>query len=184
MNTLRTYVAFLRGINVGGHSIVSMAELKQCLVGSGFQDVRTYINSGNVIFSAPATDPRTLEVTIEKQLQATFSLSIRVVIRTKEEMHKLIAAIPDSWDRSDRKYNVILLHHSIDKSDIVESFRLRPDIEELHYAPGVLFWAANTGALTRTAMIGLSKSMLYQNMTVRNLNTIRRLYELLHIDHA
>src|SRR5467141_145093 len=64
-----TYVAFLRGVNVGGKGIVSMAAIKEALVALGLSDVRTYINSGNVIFSTRASDAQRLTAWIEKALE-------------------------------------------------------------------------------------------------------------------
>ena len=80
------YIAFLRGINVGGHSKVPMADLKACFADMGYSNVKTYINSGNVIFTADDTDVRELEMAIEAALEKTFSFAITVVVRTMMEM--------------------------------------------------------------------------------------------------
>ena len=63
------YIAFLRGVNVGGKSVVSMAVIKEALVALGLSDVRTYINSGNVIFSSRASGAQQLTARIEKALE-------------------------------------------------------------------------------------------------------------------
>ena len=178
--TPEKFVALLRGVNVGGNTMVSMARLRDCFGGLGFQNISTYINSGNVIFSSTNSDERAIELHIETQLETTFHLPIRVVVRSYHEIAGVIAHMPPSWNNAtDKKCNVIFLHHSIDSPAIVANFRPKPDIEELHYYPGILFWSADTGALTRSAMVGVSKSDLYKHMTVRNLNTVRKIYELM-----
>lgn len=74
-----TYVAFLRAVNVGGKGIVSMAAIKEALVALGLSDVRTYINSGNVIFSTRASDAQRLAARIEKALEQHAGVAIKVI---------------------------------------------------------------------------------------------------------
>ncbi len=180
MSSPTRYVAFLRGINVGGNTLVSMAALRSCFTQLGFTHVATYINSGNVLFSSNIPDPRELEQFIERALETTFHFPICTVVRSHQDISSLIARIPSSWQQpSDKKCNIIFLHHSIDEPGIVNNFKPKPGIEELVYHPGVLFWSADTGALTRSAMIGLSKSTLYKQMTVRNLRTVHKVAELM-----
>jgi uncharacterized protein (DUF1697 family) len=176
-----TYVALLRGINVGGHTIVSMAALKTTFEKLGYINVRTYINSGNVIFQSDNTDTRALEDVIEKALAAHFSdKTVRIVVRTLAEIAATIAHFPASWQNSTgQKCNVIFLRHTIDAPTLVGSFAPKPGIEELQYVPGVLFWSARTSDLTKSTMIKLSSSPLYQEMTVRGLNTVRKIYDIM-----
>ena len=175
-----TYAALLRGINVGGNTIVPMAALKKCFEALGFDDVRTYINSGNVIFRSASTQPRTLEARIERALTATFGHKIRVVIRSFDEMKKLVAAIPDRWQKAaDERRNVIFLRHTIDNRDALKDFVAKPGIEELTYHPGVLFWSAKTSDLTKSNMLKVGRTPIYREMTVRNVNTTRKILELM-----
>jgi uncharacterized protein (DUF1697 family) len=88
------YVAFLRGINVGGNTLISMADLKRCFESLGFKNVKTVLASGNVIFEAPQSDLATLTRKIEQKLQSQFGSSITVMLRTSEEIHTLIALAP------------------------------------------------------------------------------------------
>jgi uncharacterized protein (DUF1697 family) len=180
VSSRHTYVALLRGINVGGNSPVSMAELKLCLEELGHSDVKTFINSGNVIFKTRSTNQRALETEIEETLDARFSQPIRVMVRSFEEMQRLIRSIPKNWlTSSDQRCNVIFLHHSIDSPEILENFQPKPGIEELHYHPGVLFWSAKSSDLTKSGMLKVNRMPIYQFMTVRGLNTTQKLYDLM-----
>jgi uncharacterized protein (DUF1697 family) len=67
------YVALLRGINVGGNNLIKMPTLKACFEGEGFRDVATYIQSGNVLFTAGRADQRALTGQIEKALSGMFA---------------------------------------------------------------------------------------------------------------
>jgi uncharacterized protein (DUF1697 family) len=178
---MKTYVALLRGINVGGNAIINMVKLKGCFEDLGYKSVKTYINSGNVIFVSALKDIGNLEAQIEKTIEENFSLNVRVVVRNFEQMEKLIHQMPKNWDALDKehKYNVIFLSSRIDNPGILKGLQPKPEIEELHYHPGVLFWAAKTSDLTKSNMIKLSKSAFYKEMTVRNLNTTQKIYELM-----
>jgi uncharacterized protein (DUF1697 family) len=175
-----SYVALLRGINVGGNTIISMATLKECFEKLGYKNVKTYINSGNVIFQSTVKDPRELEKQIEKLIRDNFTLDVMVVTRSYDEMNKVIKAIPKNWDKpTDYKYNVIFLNSKIDNPSILNGLQPKSEIEELHYHPGVLLWAAKTSDLTKSNMVKLSKNSIYKQMTVRNLNTTKKVFELM-----
>jgi uncharacterized protein (DUF1697 family) len=177
---METYVALLRGINVGGNAIISMAKLKESFESLGYQNVKTYINSGNIIFNHSSKDTVELESQIEKMIVKDFSLQVRVVVRSLEQYEKLIDSIPNNWrDDNEYKKNVIFLTHKIDNADILKDLHPKPGIEEVQYHPGVVFWAAKTSDLTKSNMIKLSKSALYKEMTVRNLNTTRKIYSMM-----
>lgn len=182
---LTTYVALLRGINVGGNTIVSMVGLKMCFEKLDFSDVKTYSNSGNVIFRTAQEDPRVLETTIEKALNDIFEHPIIVVVRSFVQMRKLMTTIPKSWHTdTDQKCNVIFLRHTIDNPYILASLAPKTSIEELHYHPGVLFWSAKTSDLTKSAMLKLATKPIYKEMTVRIFNTTRKIYRIMQETNA
>lgn len=175
-----TYVALLRGINVGGNNIVSMSALKTCIESLGYENVTTYINSGNVIFRTVKNNPRTLEATIETALATTFGFPITVVVRSLPEIHDTIAHLPASWHNPEgQRCNVIFLRHSIDNLSSLKGLAAKPGIEELHYHQGVLFWSAQTSDLTKSNMIKLASQSVYQQMTIRGLKTVRKLYDIM-----
>lgn len=68
------YIALLRGINVGGNNIIKMAELRECITGLGFKNVRTYIQSGNILFETTEQDSQVLETHIQRQSPSNFRL--------------------------------------------------------------------------------------------------------------
>lgn len=178
------YVALLRGINVGGHTAVNMTVLKTCFTHLGYQHVTTYINSGNVIFTSQQTDQRKLEAEIEKVLHQTFSFPIRVVVRNFEEMQKIINSIPEKWgSQTEWRHNVIFLTDTIDKKGIFKNVDLKSDTEEAKYFPGAVLWSTKTSDLSKSAMLQVNKSALLKEMTVRNLNTTRKIYELMKTLH-
>ena len=179
-STSNVFVALLRGVNVGGNNMISMSALKKSFEALGFNDVVTYINSGNIIFKSKEVDARKLESKIEKMLSKEYQLDSRVVLRSLPEMENIVRNLPKNWtpDR-DWRYNVIFLRHTIDSEDILRELELKKNIEEVVYCPGALFWSAQISELTRTNMLKLSSRKMYLDMTIRNQNTTRKLYELM-----
>jgi len=179
-SSYNVFVALLRGVNVGGNNMISMSSLKKSFEALGFNDVVTYINSGNIIFKSKEADARKLESKIEKMLLKEYQLDSRVVLRSLSEMEKLVKNLPRNWnDDSGWRYNVIFLRHTIDSEKILAELEVKKDIEEVVYYPGALLWRAQISELTRTNMLKLSSRKMYQDMTIRNQNTTRKLYELM-----
>lgn len=174
------FVALLRGVNVGGNNMISMKSLKASFETMGFTNVSTYINSGNIIFQSKEDDPRKLERKIEQILSSDYQLESKVVLRSLSEMEKLVKALPQNWgDNSDWRFNVIFLRHSIDSEKILDELPANSDIEEVLYRPGTLLWSVQASEANRSKFVKLSSRKNFKDMTVRNLNTTRKLYELM-----
>jgi uncharacterized protein (DUF1697 family) len=174
------YVALLRGINVGGNNLVSMKALKESFEGLRFQDVATYINSGNILFRSAETDPRTLEGRIDRMLLREHGLPARTVVRSLAEMARLVKRISATWKPDPAwRYNVIFLRHSIDSARVLDGIALKPDLERVVYCPGTLLWSARVSGLTRTAMLKLVRQPIYKDMTIRNVNTTTKILQLM-----
>ncbi|MBC8061089.1 MAG: DUF1697 domain-containing protein [Clostridiaceae bacterium] len=92
---MTVYIAFLRGINVGGKNIIKMQDLKRVLEKIGFCDVQTYIQSGNVLFKSNEEKEPLLKK-IEYEIELAFGFSVRVVLRTAEELEQIIKNCPFS----------------------------------------------------------------------------------------
>jgi len=84
-----TYIALLRGINVSGHRMIKMEELKNVLSELNFTNIRTYIQSGNIIFDSEKKDPAYLEKQIEEKILNHFEFHVPVVIRTRSELDNI-----------------------------------------------------------------------------------------------
>ena len=177
---LGVFVALLRAVNVGGNNMISMRALKESFEAMGFTDVTTYINSGNIVFKSKETDARKLETKLERMLARDYELDSKVVIRTLPEMEKLVKALPKSWEEDDsRRYYVVFLRHTIDSEAILSELPPNPDVEEIVYHPGTLLWSALISDLGRSKIQKLSTRKIYKDMTVRNVNTTRKLLTLM-----
>jgi uncharacterized protein (DUF1697 family) len=174
------YVALLRGINVGGNNMVSMKSLKENFERLGFQNVRTYINSGNIVFSTPETDPLALEERIDRMLEQKYRIKGRTVVRTRRDVAAVVRAL-NKEDMSDPEWrcNVIFLRNTIDPRKALKRIDLEAEIERVVCCPGTWVWFASVRDLPRSAMMKLGRTPLYQEMTVRNVNTTRAILALM-----
>jgi len=173
------YVAFLRGVNVGGKGIVSMAAIKGALVALGLTDVRTYINTGNVIFSTRASDTQRLGARIETALEERTAMPIKVLVRDHKDLKKLVDAIPRNWvdDKTMRTY-VLLLWKELDDVKILERLPVTPGVDNLRYAPGAVIWQVDRKDIAKSRMNRVIGAPYYKQITIRNANTMRKLNEL------
>jgi uncharacterized protein (DUF1697 family) len=174
-----TYVAFLRAVNVGGKGIVSMAAIKEALVALGLSDVRTYINSGNVIFSTRASDAQRLATRIEKALEQHTGVAINVLVIDHKALKTIVDSIPRTWvdDKTMRTY-VLLLWKELDDRGILGRLPTKVGVDELRYTPGAVVWRVDRENVGRSQMNRIIGTPLYKKITVRSANTMRKLNEL------
>lgn len=174
------YVALLRGVNVGGKGIVSMAALAATFRRLGYEDVRTYINSGNVLFSAPPTTEQRLSGRIEAAITEDTGLEVHVVVLTAAALRSIAAAIPDTWAHDAAvTCNVLFLWSEIDDANIVERLPTNPGVDAVRYTPGAVIWRYERANASRSRLTKIVGTKLYRQMTIRNANTVRKLDTLL-----
>jgi uncharacterized protein (DUF1697 family) len=174
------YAALLRGINVGGKTLIKMADLKTCVEALGLDDVSTYIASGNVLFTSTRRDSAKLEADIERAVEARFGLPVKVVVLDRAAYARIVKAIPTAWvgDASLRA-NVAFVRRGTDAKDVVRTLRPDPAVEQVKAVNGAVLWATKRDALGQSVMRKLIGGAAYKELTVRNLNTTLKLHELL-----
>ena len=91
---MKTYIALLRGINVGGHRKIKMADLKSMLERIDFKDVATYIQSGNVVFKSNETSKQHLEQSIENGIKQTFDFEVVVLVKSLQDIKQILNNSP------------------------------------------------------------------------------------------
>ena len=174
------YVALLRGINVGGKAMVSMAKLRDTFEALGLRNVGTYINSGNVIFAGGGADRQKLRRRIERAITADFGLEVFVLLRDAEEMGAVVEAIPRGWRNDSEQKCDVLFSDRFDSSDILDQLPLTPKIETVRWVPGAVLCRIDRRVLGKSKLTTkLVGTEFYKSMTVRNVNTARKLYGLL-----
>jgi uncharacterized protein (DUF1697 family) len=164
-------IALLRGVNVGGNKRVEMARLRALLEELGYRDVRTYVNSGNVVFTGPRRSEEHLESAIEK----TFGFHVPVVLRSRDELADILAANPLGAIANDPAKHLVVFCGAdasieLDPADFApERFHVR--------GREVYLWAPGGIGTSPLAKVLAAKS-LGAKSTARNWRTVMKLLEL------
>lgn len=174
------YLALLRGINVGGNSLIKMADLKQALEADGFDQVSTYIQSGNVFFESSSTDTSKLARLVSQSIERHFKLDVSVAVFSKAQWTTITNNAPKWWGQDkDWKHNLLVLLGKYDMDQVVDAIGvLKPDIEAMEAGDGVLYQSMSLKLFGRTTTGKLASSPVYKQMTVRNYNTATKLLSL------
>jgi uncharacterized protein (DUF1697 family) len=174
-----SYIALLRGINVGGHNRVPMAELRSLCGELGWQHVRTYIQSGNVLFQADAPAAR-LGATLEDALQRRFDLAIPVIVRAARDWPGYVDANPYP-EASREQPNLVMLGLSRNPpaAGAVEALRERAaDGERVTLVGDGLWIHFPDGAARSRLSPAVLDRLIGSAVTTRNWRTVLKLQEL------
>jgi uncharacterized protein (DUF1697 family) len=176
-------VALLRGINVGDKSRIDMADLAACFRDAGYRDVRTYIQSGNVLFTArPATGPK-LEAAIEQMLEERFGIPILVVVRSRKQLAATIEAAPANHGSAKLRSDVYFLKHPRRAEATFAALpELREGVDVVALGPGAIYFSRVAAQASKTRITRLMGMPIFKEMTARSWRTTTRLLELLDGD--
>jgi uncharacterized protein (DUF1697 family) len=118
------FLALLRGINVGGKNVIAKDDLRQCFEGLGFTSVRTYIQSGNVLFRTDTLRVQELTAAIEAGLSERFSYAAQAVILPRSKYAAAVAAAPESWGADEAyKHNALFTLNSTTPRKVLAQLR-------------------------------------------------------------
>ena len=178
MNT--SFIALLRGINVGGKNIIKMEQLKQVFEDMGFSDVKTYIQSGNVIFRTLGSDKLKLTDRIESHLQNNFSAEIKTLVFTADELAEIVKNAPKNFGTEPEKfrYDVWFLLPPATVNNVVPNLHLREGVDFLQAGKNVIYTSRLTSQMGKSYFSKIVQMQFYRNLTIRNWNTTTTLLEL------
>ena len=180
---MTTYITLLRGINVGGKNKIDMKELKTAFSATGFSDVQTYINSGNVIFSSDE-DEAAIKTICEAVIAKNFGLDIPVCIISAADLRAALSCKPDWWGGdNDSKHNAIFVIPPMTTAEVLAQIgEINPECEKLDYYGNIIFWSAPVSTYSRTRLTKIVQSKVaYNAITIRNANTTFKLAELARV---
>lgn len=175
------YLILLRGINVGGKNIIKMADLKASFEEMGFANVRTYIQSGNVLLESPEKDKAALTTKIEVGLSKRFNFEAKVVLVSQKELAAIVQSAPQGFGAEDKKfrYDVIFLKEPLTPKEAMKSVRVRAGVDEAHTGKQALYFSRLISRAAQSYLTKIIGTPVYQNMTIRNWNTTTKLLELM-----
>jgi len=174
------YISLLRGINVGGHNKVPMERLCALCEGLGFEQVKTFIQSGNVVFKAVKVTPAELSLKIEKKILAEFGFPVSVVTRTPEELGKAIAGNPfvKESKAEPAKVHIAFLSEAPKAEALKKLETLATKTEQLRYADREIYLYYRDGMGKAKLTGAVIERVLGVAATARNWNTVTKLYEM------
>ena len=173
------YIALLRGINVGNSVRITMKELKTLFENTGCSDVSTYINSGNVIFTSSG-DRIFIRKTVEKKLLKMTDIDIKVLIKTKDEIDAIAAAVPCTWKNdAEQRTDVAYLFETIDNANTIDELPIKKEYIDIRYVRGAIMWNLKRTDYNKSRINKIISCELYKDMTIRNVNTALALAKLL-----
>jgi uncharacterized protein (DUF1697 family) len=182
MTARTTYVALLRGVNVGGKNKVPMAALKQLLEGLGLEDVRTYIQSGNAIFRSTLA-AATIARRIEQELTAAFRLDdelIKVLVLSHAQLEAMVAQRPKGFGEApDKHHSDAIFLMEIDADEAFAVFTPREGVDKVWRGDGVIYSQRLSAERTKSRLGRIVGTAPYKSMTIRSWATTVKLLELM-----
>lgn len=179
---MKSYAVLLRGINVGGKNKIPMALLKQCLEEAGFEQVVTYIQSGNVIIRSDLKQP-VVGPMIEKLLVKHFALDseiIKVLVLNRAQLEAVISQKPKGFGEQPEKFHsdvIFLMGISVEEAFTV--FSPKEGIDSVWKGEEVIYSQRVSELRTKSRLNKIIGTVPYQSMTIRNWNTTVKLLELI-----
>ncbi|MCQ2000575.1 DUF1697 domain-containing protein [Arthrobacter zhaoxinii] len=177
-----SYLALLRGINVGGRNKVPMQPLREHLQDLGYQQVSTYIASGNVLL-ASNDDAASIGSRIEAALTEHFELDdelVKVLVLDRAQLQAVVEHRPENFgERPDLYHSDAIFLIGIDADTAMGAFRPREGIDAVWAGEGVIYSQRLSAELTKSRLSTIAASPLYKSMTIRSWKTTRKLWDLL-----
>jgi Uncharacterized protein conserved in bacteria len=174
------YIALLIGINVGGKNKIKMADLKLMFESIGLCEVKTYIQSGNVLFKSNETE-EALSNKIEDEIKSVFGISVEVILRTSKELEEIISNCPFSKEEvtgaetsseAECLYVALLKHNPLkENSEVLEAYRSESD--KYHIVGRDVYLLFHHSI--RNSKLANNLHKLKVSTTVRNWNTLSKL---------
>lgn len=173
---MKSYVALLRGINVGGKNKVPMADLREVFETAGHAHVSSYIASGNVLFSS-AESATTLEQSLERAIEARFGFPILVVVVSHAALRRIVDKAPAGFgDLATYHCDTLFPKKPLTPAGAMKVVSLREEVDQAWAANGVVYFARLSARRTQGKMVGTPE---YRQMTGRSWATTTKLLALL-----
>ncbi len=174
---MKRYVAFLRGINVSGKNIIKMDVLKSIFVGAGFKNVVTYIQSGNVVFTAEVLKSDELRIIVEQMLEQALGYRVVTIVRSLEEIKRTVAQNPFKEIGGDQKLYITYLSGNPAKGNIPLLEQVLAFGEEIHVQGKEVYLVTLAYGNTKCSNVFIEKQLQLDG-TTRNMATTKKVITL------
>jgi uncharacterized protein (DUF1697 family) len=174
------YIAFIRGINVGG-IVLKMDDLKKILDHAGFKKIQTYIQSGNAIFESSITNIPEIEKKIKSGIFKESGLDIVVIVKTKEELEKITASHPFEEKDNQKGLYITILNTQPIENKVRELMDLKSDVDKFILKGDIVYSYYGDGYGKSKFTNNYIENKLSASGTTRNWNTMKKIAELSNV---
>ena len=171
------YIALLRGINVSGQKKILMADLRKLLSELGLENVKTYIQSGNVLFNTKRTSIEKLETRIHNAIKNHYGFNVDVIVKKPKELKEILNTCPFNEEKKHKSY-FTMLHTLPDKKLVKEASQKQYPGEEYHIIKNCIYFYCVTGVGKAKFNTNFFEQKLNTTSTTRNYNTMMKLLSL------
>ncbi len=176
------YIALLRGINISGKNKIAMSELKRLFEENNYQNVSTYLNSGNVIFESNIDNKEDIMNNIYKLIEINFSLKIPVYIMTDKELENILNNSPEWWGNKNKDIydNLIFIIPPTKYEEVYNTVGLpKEDIEKIKEYNNTIFWSFDLNNYRKSNWwIKTASTDIKDKITIRTANTMKKILEI------
>ena len=166
-------------MNVGGKNVVKMAELRAAVEAMGFDDVATYIASGNLLFSAPRQKQAELAARLESELTKRFGIELRLVLLTEPQLRAAVEGAPRGFGAATDRCDVIFLRRPLTVKRAFGLLELKEGVDRAWAGKGVLYFARLAEKAAASRMSRIVALPEYKDMTIRSWSTTAKLLPLM-----
>ena len=175
------YIALLRGINISGKSKIDMKELKKEIENIDFDEVITYLNSGNVIFKSNIEDKGIISNNIHFMIKNKFNLDIPIFIITMQELEEILEHSPEWWGKNDKEIynNIIFVIPPTTSKEVFETIGSTNEYEKIQEYKNNIFWSFDLKNYRKSNWWSKTASTeISDKITIRTANTMRKILEI------
>ena len=175
------YIVLLRGINISGKNKIVMSELKKEFDNLGYQEITTYLNSGNVIFETNSEDKNAIKNNIQLMIKDKFNFDIPTYVMTSQELKELLNHSPEWWGKDDKEIydNIIFIIPPTTYNEVFNTIGSPNEYEKIQEYKNNIFWSFDlknyrkSNWWSKTANTDIS-----DKITIRTANTMRKILEI------
>jgi uncharacterized protein (DUF1697 family) len=174
------YLALLRGLNVGGNSVVKMADLKEAVEQIGFTNVKTFINSGNIIFESNEANSSKISAVLDETFKKRFDLESRIFLLNYKQFKDILEGVPEDWKKSkDIRCYIAFVREPATVKNVMREIKPKEGVDFIQAGKGAVYLTTLTSGLTKSGFTKLISSPVYKDITMRNYNTAQKLLALM-----
>ena len=176
------FIALLRGINISGKNKIPMADLKKSFELLGFTSVKTYLNSGNVIFSTYETNVKELIKRIENMIQKEFGLDIPTFVILQSDLLDILSHAPNWWGSGNKEIydNLIFIMPPASFKDVHDEIgEPKAELEQIENYRDAIFWSFKLKFYQKTNWWSKTiNAQISNKLTIRTANTVRKISKM------